>query len=166
MTTSITVLTVIDLIQILQPVGNSVVNQIRQNLATTGTDASGQTSRSLKFTVTEEGTKTIFQITGRPYFMTVETGRRPTPSYKPSRSFVARIQEWMKSRGMPGKAYAIAQSIHKKGTELFRKGGRKDIVSNVINQSLYDQIAQEVLKKFVNQYILTIDNSNKQTFRA
>jgi hypothetical protein len=166
MTTLTTVRTVIDLIQILQPIGNSVVTRIQQNLATTGTDASGQTSRSLKFTVTEEGTKTIFQITGRPYFMTVETGRKATPTYKPSRDFVARIQEWMKAKGLPGAAYGITQAIHKKGTALHRAGGRKDIVSNVINESLYDQIANEVLKKFVNQYVLTIDNSNKQTFRA
>ena len=98
--------------------------------------------------------------------MTVETGRRPTPTYKPSRNFVASIQAWMTARGMQGPAYAIAQAIHKKGTELYRSGGRTDIVSNVINQSLYDQIANAVLKKFINQYVTTIANSNQQTTRA
>ena len=156
----------IDLIEILQPFGNSVVSQIQQNLSATGTDATGQTSRSLKFTVTESGTVTTFQVTGRPYFMTVETGRKATPSYKPSREFVARIQAWMSARGMTGPAYAIAQSIHKKGTALYRSGGRTDIVTNVINQSLYDQIANAVLKKFVNQYVTTIANSNQQATRA
>lgn len=155
----------VDLIQILNPIGNSVVAQIQQNLAASGENATGETSRSLRFTVTQEQTKTIFQITGRPYFMTVETGRRPTPTYKPSKAFVDRIQAWMKAKGLPGKAYAIAQSIHKKGTELYRVGGRKDIVSNVINQSLYDQISQEVLKQFVNQYIVSV-NRNKPTARA
>lgn len=154
---------VIDLIEILNPIGNAVVTQIQQNLAATGTDATGDTSRSLRYQITQEGTVTVFQVIGRPYFMTVETGRKPTPSYKPSRAFVNRIQEWMKARGLPGKAYGIAQSIHKKGTELFRTGGRKDIVSNVINQSLYDPISQAVLKKFVNQYIVTIDNVNLTT---
>jgi len=157
---------VIDLIQVLNPIGNSTVMQIQQNLAATGTDATGETSRSTKYTITQEGTVTRFQITGRPYYMSVETGRRPTPEKKPSRDFVKRIQAWMTSRGMLGAAYGIAMWINKKGTELFRSGGRKDIVSNVINESLYDQIAQAVLKQFVNQYILTIDNSNKQTFRA
>ena len=166
MMTLITASSVIDLIEILQPFGNSVVSQIQQNLSATGTDATGQTSRSLKYTVTQEGTNTIFQVTGRPYFMTVETGRRPTPTYKPSRNFVASIQAWMTARGMQGPAYAIAQAIHKKGTALYRSGGRTDIVSNVINQSLYDQIANAVLKKFVNQYVTTIANSNQQTTRA
>jgi hypothetical protein len=161
------VLTVIDLIEILNPIGNSVVAQIQQNLASTGSNASGETSRSLKYTVTQEGTNTIFQITGRPYFMTVETGRGPTKSgTQSSPSLFEQIVSWMASKGVSGSAYAIEKSIHKHGTKLYRSGGRKDIVSSVINQSLYDQIAQAVLKKFVNQYIVTIDNGNKQTFRA
>jgi len=157
---------VIDLIDVINPIGNSAVAQIQQHLAATGTDASGQTSRSTRFTATQEGTVTIFQITGRPYYMTVETGRKATPTYKPSKNFVATIQAWMATRGMAGAAYAIALSIHKKGTALWRSGGRTDIVSNVINQSLYDQIANAVLKKFVNQYVTTIANSNQQTTRA
>lgn len=156
---------IVDLIQILNPIGNSVVSQIQQNLAASGENATGETSRSLKFTVTQSQTVTTFQITGRPYFMTVETGRKATPNYKPSKAFVDRIQTWMKAKGLPGKAYAIAQSIHKKGTELYRAGGRKDIVTPVINQGLYDQISQAVLKKFVNQYI-TLVNRNSTTARA
>lgn len=155
----------VDLLQILNPIGNSVVARIQQNLASSRENATGETSRSLKFTVTQSQTLTTFQITGRPYFMTVETGRKATPNYKPSKAFVDRIQAWMKAKGLPGKAYAIAQSIHKKGTELHRIGGRKDIVSNVIDQSLYDQISQAVLKQFVNQYIVSV-NRNSTSARA
>lgn len=154
-------MSVTDLIQILNPIGNSVVTQIQQNLAATGSNASGQTSRSVRFTLTQEGDIIKFQITGRPFFMTVETGRKATPSYKPSKAFVDRIQEWMKAKGLPGKAYAIAAAIHKKGTELHRQGGRKDIVSNVINESLYAKISEATLKYFVDRYV----NSIKTTAR-
>lgn len=146
----------VDLIQILNPIGNSVVTRIQQNLASTGSNASGKTSQSLRFTVTQEGEVVTLQVTGRPFFMTVETGRKATPTYKPSKAFVDRIQEWMKARGLPGKAYAIAQAIHKKGTKLHRTGGRKDIVSSVINPGLYTEINEATLKYFVNKYVDSI----------
>ncbi len=156
----------VDLVQILNPIGTSVVSQIQQNLAAIGQNASGKTSQSLRYVISEEGTVTTFQVLGREYFMTVETGRRATPSYKPSKAFVNIIQKWMQAKGLPGKAYGIALTIHQKGTKLFQAGGRKDVVSNVINEGLYNQIQGAVLKKFVNQYLVTIDNSNLTTKRV
>ena len=155
---------IVDLIQILNPIGQAKVTQLQQNLAATGTDASGQTSRSTRFEVTQEQTITHFRLLGRPYYMTVETGRRATPGQKPSKSFLQNIQEWMSFRGLPGKAWAIAQSIINKGTELFRLGGRKDIVTPVLSGT-GAEIAQATLKQFVNKYI-TLVNSNKPSARA
>lgn len=159
-------MSVTDLIQILNPIGNATVTQIQQNLAASGENASGKTSRSLTYTVTQEGEIIKFQITGRPFFMTVETGRKATPNYKPSKSFVATIQDWMKAKGLPGPAYAIALSIHQKGTKLWQSGGRKDIVSNVINESLYSKISEATLNYFVNRYLQVIDNNNSTSTRA
>lgn len=150
-----------DLIQVLSGYGQSTVQKIRDNLASSGTNASGRTSRSLRYEVTEQGTLTTLRILGRPFFMTVETGRKPTPQYtKPSRDFVASIREWIQAKGGDqGAAYAIARHIHQKGTKLFRTGGRKDIVSNVVNESLFSQIEQDVLKRFANRYVNTVKES-------
>jgi hypothetical protein len=93
---------------------------------------------------------------GKPFFAVVETGRKPTPSYKPSKAFVASIKEWMDAKGKTGSAYAIAQSIHKKGTKLFREGGRSDIYSNVINQNLTDKISLDLLNKFAQQFMISV----------
>lgn len=152
----------IDVQQILTKYGTDITSRIQQNLASTGTDASGETSRSLRFTVTQEGTKDVLRLYGRPYFMTVETGRKPTPEYtKPSFDFVKRIQSWLVSRGKEmGLAYAIAKNIHKFGTKLWQRGGRKDIVSNVINDSTFQLIEQDFLKQFVNRYIVAIKDVN------
>lgn len=139
---------IVNLIQILTQYGNSTVAQIRQNLASTGTNATGKTSNSLKFEVKNEGFKQILKITGRPFFFAVETGRKATPDYKPSKQFVQSIKEWMQAKGVDGSAYGIAQAIHKKGTKLFRAGGREDIYSSVVNQGLVDQISTAVLKQF------------------
>ena len=142
---------IVNTIAILTQYGTSTVAQIKQNLASSGTNASGKTSNSLRFEVKDEGFKQILKIFGRPFFMTVETGRRATPDYKPSQQFVATIQEWMRAKGIQGQAYGIALSIHKKGTKLFQKGGRQDIVSDVVNETLVQQISKSVLDQFTKE---------------
>lgn len=146
---------IVDVLSILSKYGQSTVAQIQQNLSSTGTNATGKTSQSLRFEVKDDGEKQILTVIGaRQYFMTVETGRRATPQYKnPSSEFVAAIKEWMSAKGIQGPAYSIAKSIHQKGTKLFQSGGRQDIVTNVINQGLYDTISKDLLEQFANTYL-------------
>lgn len=112
-----------------------------------------RTVQSLKYTVTKSGTKDILQVTGRPYIMALETGRKPTPQYtKPSFSFVNNIREWLRAKGEDIQfAYAIAKSIHKKGTK-----GHPGVISNVVNQGLIDRISQDILEKFAQQYLFNV----------
>lgn len=147
-----------ELISILDSYGSSTIEQIRQHLAATGTNATGKTSSSLRYTVTQEGTKATLKIIGRPFFATVETGRKATPQYdKPSKAFVESIKEWAQAKGVDQNlVYAIAKSIHKKGTKLHQKGGREDIYSNVINQNLVDKISLDLLNKFASQFMTNI----------
>lgn len=143
------------MLSILSGYGQSTVAHIQKNLAATGTNATGKTSRSLRFEVKEQDDKQTLTVIGaRRFFMTVETGRKATPQYSnPSTEFVAAIKQWMEAKGIEGPAYAIAKSIHQKGTKLFRSGGRKDIVSSVINQSLYDTISKDLLQQFATTYL-------------
>jgi len=144
----------VDLVPFLKSTGESVVGKIRTNLQSTGSNASGKTAASLKYTVTVSGDTTTLRVVGRPYFMTVETGRGPTVNSTPgAKTLVQAIKEWMKAKGVKGSAFGIAKAIHEKGTKLYRKGGRKDIVSNVVNQTLVDSISKTVLKQFTEAYI-------------
>jgi hypothetical protein len=153
MTNLTTAALIVNVIDILQQSGNSVVEQIKKNLASTGTNATGSTSNSLRVEVKNEGFKQILKIYGRPYFMTVETGRKATPDYKPSQQFVASIREWMQAKNVEGSAYGIAQDIHKKGSKLFRDGGRTDIVSNVVNETFTQQLSKAILDEFAKSYL-------------
>lgn len=145
-----------EIISILNHYGNSTVEQIKSNLSSS--TASGKTAQSLRYEVTNEGTKATLKVIGKPYFMVVETGRKPTPQYKnPSKEFVQSIADWLQFvSGDTSPAYAIAKSIHQKGTKLFRDGGRKDIVSNVINQNLTDKISLDLLNKFAQQFMASV----------
>ena len=142
------------MLSILQSYGNSTVEQIRSNLSTSGTNATGKTSRSLRYEVIVEGNSTTLKIVGKPFFKVVETGRKATPQYdKPSEDFVASIREWAQAKGIPGAAYAIAKSIHQKGTKLHQSGGRDDIFSNVVNDDLVSRISKDILDKFAAEYL-------------
>lgn len=141
---------VANLVTILNNYGNSTVESIRRNLASTGTNATGKTSRSLRYEVTDTGDKITLKVFGKPYLAVVETGRKATPQYtKPSDDFVNSIREWLIAKGKSeSSAYGIAKSIHQKGTKLWQTGGRQDIISNVINDSLTEKITKDVLGSF------------------
>lgn len=143
---------VVDLVTILHGHGMFVVDSIRRNMSAAGVDATGRTSKSLKYEVKQEGSKTILKVTGKPFIMVIETGRKATPSYKPSSDFVKSIKEWAASKGIDTRfAYSIAKSIHKEGTK-----GTPGLISDVINQSLIDKIAKDSLEKFAAGFMKNI----------
>lgn len=127
-----------------------------------GQVASGRTIKSLHVEATEyEGT-----LYGHKPFGVLETGRRggAVPS-----GFTGIILQWMKDKGIkvgpipyktnrPHKytpqergnlqfSYFVAQKIKKSGTLLYRQGGRADIYSNEIPQTV-EKVGQRLLKLF------------------
>lgn len=142
---------VVDLVTILSGYGGSLVEELKKSIAPYS--ATGETIRSIRFTVTREGTRDILQIFGRPYIMALETGRKATPQYtKPSYDFVNRIRQWLAAKGEDTNlAYAIAKSIHAKGTK-----GHPGVISNVINDTLIDNISKDILQQFAKQYLFNV----------
>lgn len=140
--------------EILRDNGIDAINEIRANLGRTGTNASLKTSQSLAYEVVQNGTRWRLIITGRPFFMTVETGRKPTPGKKPSREMITNIAAWLNARGLGDiSPWAVAMTIQRKGTELWLKGGRKDIVSNVLNDQFYTKIGDDILANYGQIYL-------------
>ncbi len=153
-----TVQMVVDLITILHQEGGYIVDAIRQSMASKGKNATGRTSKSLRYEVKQDGFKTTLRVLGKPFIMVVETGRKPTPSYKPSYEFVQSIKIWAKSKGIEqGAAYAIAKSIHQKGTT-----GIPGIISDVVNDNLIARISKDLLSKFAGAYL----NNIKQQYAS
>lgn len=133
---------------------DKMVAEMRDNLAKTKTNASGRTSASLRVVMTDTGG----EIWGRKYFRGVEQGRA---GGRVPRNFTSIIEQWIidkrltpsaipykrkpsakwspkytpEERGLQRMASAIAHTIEKSGTSLYRKGGRKDIFTNVIEEN-------------------------------
>lgn len=144
-----------EIVKILNDEGIQLANDIRANIGSAGMWATGESGNSLKIKVTQEGTKFRAQLMGRPYFMTVQTGRKPTPGKKPSRDMIANITRWVEARGMDLEAvWPIAMTIQRRGTRLWLEGGRTDIVDpavddfiNNVSMRLADAGADDLILK-------------------
>lgn len=141
---------------ILKDAGEQYVKDIRANLSSTGTDATGETSASVGFEVKKEGSRYVLEVYGgRPYFPTVETGSKPS-NKKPGRKMIESLTKWKAVRGLLASPWAIATNILKFGSRLWQKGGRRDIYTNVAEKSMMElpriiaEAENEKLKKSVN----------------
>lgn len=152
----------------LKKILDKMVEEMRDNLTSTGTNASGRTSASLRVVMTDTGG----QIWGRRYFRGTEQGRA---GGKVPHNFTSIIRQWIidkgltpsaipykrkpsakwqpkytpDERGLQAMASAIAHTIAKSGTSLYRSGGRKDIFTNVIEEN------KESIKKIAKEIITT-----------
>lgn len=144
---------------LINPVRNSgieLLNNLRANLITTGTNATRITSDSLRIEVSQEGTKVKMQLLGKEFFNVVRTGRRPTPGKKPSREMISNLREWMEARDMDfTKVWAVAMSIQAKGTELWREGGRTDIVEPAVDEFVND-VSTAILEQAATEFQIKI----------
>ena len=148
----------IDIIQILNDEGIELGNNIRANIGAAGEWATGDTARSVRFEIKQEGTKYKFQLLGRPYFMTVQTGRKPTPNKKPSREMIANITRWVEARGIDLEAvWAIAMTIQRRGTRLWLEGGRTDIVDPAVDEFI-NNVSMALSEAGADDLILRVKN--------
>lgn len=108
--------------------------RIIENHRNAGQVASGRTIASLKVEMTEDGGV----LWGRSAFGTLETGRKPG---KVPAGFWKIIRQWMDDKGIQVEkpdsfAYLVARKIAREGTQLFRNGGRSDIYSPEVKDTV------------------------------
>ncbi len=126
---------------LLNKYGNQTVQIIRDNLATTGTNASGQTSASVQSVTTPNRVT----VSGKAFIYVVETGRKPGKMPP-----VSRIIEWLEtgkvsfSGSIQSTAWGISKTIAKVGSSLFRSGGRDDIITPALDDKRIDQLTKDI----------------------
>lgn len=150
----------IDIRKILTGALEEAKAKIQQNLADTGTNASGRTSASLDVVV-DGAVGTLF---GRQAFGTVETGRKPG---RVPAGFRDIIYQWMQDKGVHAEvtgrrsqqsadmsmSYCIARKIANEGSKLYRDGGREDIYSNVLPLTI-----ERVQNEVTNVYMINVNS--------
>jgi hypothetical protein len=126
------------------------LEQRRQAIISRIKQASGRTARSI-YHVEDSVSGVLY---GPSHITTLEDGRPPTKDGAPraNPSLREAIEEWLQYAGIspkPGQtrrslAYAIANSIHRKGTRLWQQGGRSGVLSETITERSFEQLIDDL----------------------
>lgn len=140
------------------------VREIRQAITATGSNATGRTAKSLEARVRKDGEGVVGGVYGRPYAWALETGSRPATrrgTEAERQRFINDLYLWCKARGLPNGAVNEAQRlrfakflkwrINKYGTQLFRRGGRRDIIT-----PSFERLGRELPGKIGGYYVTEI----------
>lgn len=140
-----------------------LARRIAENIANNGQTASGMTARSLEV-VDENDSIALY---GRKAFGAMETGRK---GGRVPRNFSAILYQWSLDKGIAfadererrSFAYLLAKKIQKEGTELFREGGRSDVYSNEITQTI-ENITKRISKSLQTEIqTIPLNNANNK----
>lgn len=133
-----------DLYVVMQEALRDCIADIRRRSTQAGQVATGRTLRALEVRMRIEGGNIIGEIWGLPYTGALETGSRPARrkgSDADRRAMEQNLKEWARIRGLTAGmtdkqadnlARYLAWHIKRYGTELYRKGGRRDIITPAI----------------------------------
>jgi len=159
--------------QIVKEELEQMANRIKNNIDAVGATASGKTAKSMRVDGTDFGAI----LSTRPAFEGLEIGKAPGNVPK---GFNAIIKQWIIDKGItitqiPYKrkaslgwtpkystqerslnmaAGAIASSIEKTGTALFKEGGRDDVYSIEL------KITTDIIKKRLSSEVISQIKSN------
>lgn len=142
----------------LDEFADETISIIQGNMSSTGTNASGDTSKSLK----RESGKESVKVTGKAFIFVVETGRKPGKMPP-----VNELVKWLESgkASFTGKiesvAWAISKTIAKHGSSLFRKGGREDIITPALDDKRIDQLTSDIADIELGKTVKVIEDGIK-----
>lgn len=164
-----------DLYGIIQRELNKCVDDIKRRHVQAGQRATGRTMNALEVRMKQEGGRIVGEIWGMPYTGAWETGSKPASkrnSDAERKMFVQNLKEWCAIRGLTAGmtdkqaenfARYLAWYIKRYGSALYRKGGRRDIITPAIEATkqtlektleLYfgELIASDMENQFFNQH--------------
>lgn len=135
--------------EVFEQFGGSAISDIQAKLGSTGANASGKTSRSLRKELADDEL-TIF---GSEVFRYVEEGRGPSKKKgSGSEDLYSQIKQWIKDKGITptgdisddNLAFLITRKIHNEGTLLHRTKTARDIFSSVLNKNRIESLVKVI----------------------
>lgn len=151
--------------EILKRFGDDSVNIIRSNMRRAGQNATGETSASLASDVIQNGER--LQVSGARHIYVLEKGRSP---YKggAEANLKGKLATWMRAKGVEtrGKqtieqaAQGLAIAINKKGTKLWREGGRTDIITPIFAQDRFDKLNKDIAEVQFKKVVQAVENGS------
>lgn len=155
-----------DLRLVLSEWCEDVIGKIRQNMSDMNVNASGQTSASLEYEVTDDG----LTIYAAPYFRErVNTGRTPTV-HPQSFDFVSIIKKWVQDKGLTSSfgitddrdlnkvASAIVYRITHDGSYKYRNPSARTDVYGKVLEDMVPQLYPKVLVIYEKRLSAVLDD--------
>jgi hypothetical protein len=161
---------------ILEQFLSQMAKEIQDNLP----GVTGKTKDSITVNVKVENDILKGDISGSKYIWTLEDGRPPTRSGAKSSGTSMRegILEWINAKGFSfpmqpkyswgkvikdaeGLSWAIAISIHKHGNQLYQRGGKSGVITNVVTDERIDNFVAYLNSKLSRMILNNIVTNNK-----
>lgn len=132
------------LVEYFQTLGLNIQKDLRENLRKHNRNASGRTSDSINFEVSENKDGILFQIVANSNIRNLQEGRGKTE--KSGSGGVKRgIAQWIKDKGIKSEIkdssliFLITRKIHREGYK-----GTQGLISDVINDELIESVQKAV----------------------
>jgi hypothetical protein len=148
----------LDVQKVLDAEGKKFITNVRKNIQNKKLTKTGATQTSLH----QDVTSSSLVVWGRKDFQNIETGTSPQEAkLLDFNTLRKRIYNWANYLGITwgstkerfSFAWNVSNKIVEFGTQLYRKGGRKDIYSNEF-QPLYDSLTKEIGKVILEYKLL------------
>lgn len=147
--------------QILEKFGQDSVTLLRSNMAKAGQNATGETSSNIQSNMVSD---TRVQVSAPDYIYVLETGRKPRESSQES-NFNNKLEKWVQARNisfggtLEQTVRSLQYLINKRGTKLWRQGGRKDIITPILDNKRFIKLTQDILNAEFQRTANTIENT-------
>lgn len=147
--------------QILLEELTALHKRIIENMGKAEQIVTGKTRDSLVVKATEQASGAYGVLTGRQAFAALETGSRPwsRPPKRVPKFFADLIGEWIEAKGLDLNQWAVAHTLIHKGSSLYRSGGRADIYTPEIAQTM-ENLGNRILERYS---VLITDRLNFNT---
>lgn len=138
--------------------GLEITNDLRHALRANDRNASGKTSDSIDFAVSEDRDKVVFEVTSSRVLRILESGRGPTRNDGPGHVKEG-IRQWIRDKGIRSEipeqslVFLITRKIHREGYK-----GTPGLITDTINDKLIEDIQQRVLEMEGNEFVKQLQN--------
>lgn len=136
--------------QIMREEGQDLVASLRMAYARQNVNASGRLSKTTEDTVTLTPKGVELKIEVNSYGLLLREGRGPSKRSDGGQLF-AQIRQWIDDKGITPKngsktslAWAITQSIHKRGTKAFRTKNGPDFFEKTLDDARINKLIRKI----------------------
>ena len=140
--------------------------RIKANMDAAGQTTTGKTAESMKVEMRGDVASATGILSGRQAFATLETGSSPwskQPGRVP-RFFADIIGEWIEKKCLDLNKCDFSHSIIRRGSSLYRSGGRADIYSPEIEKTI-ESIGGRIIDKYALLVTDRLILNNKTTIQ-